>query len=91
MNVFDEEFESIKLLKQVCEQCNNNEDLLENLKLLKIQQDVCLDFLNITIKQLIKDAERTNKKIRELDTITKNRHRSSDSYYRDIHHKEENR
>ena len=90
MNVFDEEFESIKLLKQVCEQCNNNEDLLENLKLLKIQQDVCLDFLNITIKQLIKDAERTEKKIDELATVIKNRSRRSDSYYREFNQQEKN-
>lgn len=90
MNVFDEEFESIKLLKQVCEQCNNNEDLLENLKLLKIQQDVCLDFLNITIKQLTKDAERTEKKIDELATVIKNRSRRSDSYYREFKQQEKN-
>lgn len=90
MNVFDEEFESIKLLKQVCEQCNNNEDLLENLKLLKIQQDVCLDFLNITIKQLTKDAERTEKKIDELATVIKNRSRRSDSYYREFNQQEKN-
>ena len=90
MNVFDEEFESIQLLKQVCEQCNNNEDLLENLKLLKIQQDVCLDFLNITIKQLIKDAERTEKKIDELATVIKNRSRRSDSYYREFNKQEKN-
>lgn len=90
MNVFDEEFESIKLLKQVCEQCNNNEDLLENLKLLKIQQDVCLDFLNITIIQLTKDAERTEKKIDELATVIKNRSRRSDSYYREFNQQEKN-
>lgn len=91
MNPFDTEFETLSLLKQVCEQSTTNEERLENLKLLKIQQDCCLDFLNITIKQLYKDAERTEKKIRELDSVITNRNRSSDSYYRVIQQKEENR
>lgn len=91
MNPFDTEFETLTLLKQVCEQSTTNEEKLENLKLLKIQQDCCLDFLNITIKQLYKDAERTEKKIRELDSVITNRNRSSDSYYRVIQQKEENR
>lgn len=91
MNPFDTEFETLTLLKQVCEQSTTNEEKLENLKLLKIQQDCCLDFLNITIKQLYKDAERTEKKISELDTILKNRHRSSDSYHRDFNSQKENR
>lgn len=91
MNPFDTEFETLTLLKQVCDQSTTNEEKLENLKLLKIQQECCLEFLNITIKQLVNDAERTEKKIRELDSIVKNRRRHSDSYYRDINHKKENR
>ena len=84
MNPFDIEFETLTLLKQVCDQSTTNVEKLDNLKLLKIQQECCLDFLNITIKQLVKDADRTEKKIRELDSIVKNRNRSSDSYHRDI-------
>ena len=91
MNPFDTEFETLTLLKQVCDQSTTNEEKLDNLKLLKIQQDCCLDFLNITIKQLIKDADRTEKKIRELDSIVKNRRRRTDSYHRDINHKEKSR
>lgn len=91
MNLFDTEFETLTLLKHVCDQSTTNEELLENLKLLKIQQDCCLDFLNITIKQLYKDADRTEKKINELDSILKYRHRSSDSYHRDINSQKENR
>lgn len=87
MNPFDTEFETLSLLKQLCDQSETNEELLENLKILQIQQDCCLEFLNITIKQLYKDADRTEKKIRELDSIVKNRSRHSDSYYRDINNK----
>lgn len=91
MNPFDTEFECISLLKQMCEQSTSNDDMLDNLKLLRTQQETTMYMLHHTLKQLQHDTERTNKKIRELDTITKNRNRSSNSYYRDIHYKEENR
>lgn len=89
MNPFDTEFETLSLLKQVCEQSTTNEEKLDNLKLLKIQQECCLDFLNITIKQLYKDADRTEKKIRELDSIVKNRSRHSNRYHRNFNDKKE--
>lgn len=89
MNPFDTEFESITLLKELCDQSTTNKELLENLKLLKQQQDLSIEFLHITTKQLQKDAERTEKKIRELDSVITNRNRSSDSYYRVIQQKEE--
>lgn len=89
MNPFDTEFETLSLLKQVCEQSTTNVEKLDNLKLLKIQQECCLDFLNITIKQLYKDADRTEKKIRELDSIVKNRSRYSNRYHRNFNDKKE--
>lgn len=91
MNPFDLEFETITLLKQLCEQTTENEELLGNLRLLKIQQDICLDFLNLTIKELQKDEQRTEKRISELACIIENRNRSSNSYHRDIHKQEENK
>lgn len=89
MNPFDTEFESIALLKELCDQSTTNEGLLENLKLLKQQQDLSIEFLHITIKHLQKDAERTGKKISELASIVENRSRGSNSYHRDIHEKKE--
>lgn len=91
MNPFDTEFECIVLLKQMCEQSTSNEDMLDNLKLLRTQQETTMYMLHHALKELEHDTERTNKKISELASIIKNRNRSSDSYYRDIHHKEENR
>lgn len=91
MNPFDTEFECICLLKQMCEQSTSNQDMLDNLKLLRTQQETTMYMLHHALKQLEHDTERTNKKIRELDTILKNRHRSSDSYHRDFNSQKENR
>lgn len=91
MNPFDTELECICLLKQMCEQSTSNQDMLDNLKLLRTQQETTMYMLHHALKQLEHDTERTNKKIRELDSVITNRNRSSDSYYRVIQQKEENR
>lgn len=84
MNPFDTEFECISLLKQMCEQSTSNDDMLDNLKLLRTQQETTMYMLHHTLKQLENDTERTNKKIMELASIIENRSRSSDSYHRDF-------
>lgn len=88
MNLFDREFETLNLLRQLCEQSVDNDELLANLQLVHSQERLLFNLLTEALKQIKNDEQRTNKKVLELDAIVKNRSRCSDSYSRSFNFKE---